>query len=100
MFTKNRRKFIKQLAVASGSLYFSSGLIGKVKASNNLTDYTYVTTYNNYYEFGTGKNHPVERSQNFKTDPWSITIDGEVEKITLSIDEYNKNVSCRKEYIV
>ncbi len=88
---KNRRKFIKQLALASGSLYFSSGLINAVKASNNLTDYTYVTTYNNYYEFGTGKNHPVERSQNFKNDPWSITIDGEVEKkITLSIDDITK----------
>ncbi len=88
---KNRRKFIKQLALASSSLYLSSGLISAVKASNKLTDYTYITTYNNYYEFGTGKNHPVERSQNFKTDPWSITIDGEVEKkITLSIDEITK----------
>ena len=88
---KNRRKFIKQLALASSSLYLSSGLISAVKASNKLTDYTYITTYNNYYEFGTGKNHPVERSQNFKTDPWSITIDGEVEKkIILLIDEITK----------
>ena len=56
-----------------------------------MTEYKYITTYNNYYEFGTGKNHPVERSQNFITDPWSITIDGEVnKKITLSMDDIKK----------
>ena len=51
-----------------------------------LTNYKYVTTYNNYYEFGTGKSHPFERSQKFKTKPWNVVIDGEVETpITLSI---------------
>ena len=53
-----------------------------------ITERRYVTTYNNYYEFGTRKSDPVEKSQNFKTSPWNLTIDGEVEKkITLTVDE-------------
>ena len=90
-FYKNRRKFIKQLGITSSAFYFAPALFGTANASNKLTEYKYITTYNNYYEFGTGKNHPVERSQNFITDPWSITIDGEVDKkITLSMDNIKK----------
>ena len=90
-FYKNRRKFIKQLGLASSAFYFAPTLFSTANASNKLTEYRYINTYNNYYEFGTGKNHPVERSQNFITDPWSITIDGEVEKkITLSMDDIKK----------
>ncbi len=38
-----------------------------------------VTTYNNFYEFGTKKSDPVDNSGNFKPQPWSVTIDGEAE---------------------
>ncbi|MGH8550977.1 MAG: protein-methionine-sulfoxide reductase catalytic subunit MsrP [Methylococcales bacterium] len=44
------------------------------------TDYEDVTRYNNFYEFGTGKTDPAENAQNFKTRPWSVAIEGEVEK--------------------
>ncbi len=90
-FYKNRRKFIKQLGLVSSAFYLAPTLFSTANASSKLTEYKYITTYNNYYEFGTGKSHPVERSQNFITDPWSITIDGEVEKkITLSMDDIKK----------
>ena len=93
---KNRRKFIKNFGLAAGSMFISQNFINLAKASTKysgkeITEYRFITTYNNYYEFGTGKNHPVERSQNFITDPWSITIDGEVDKkITLSMDDIKK----------
>jgi len=45
-----------------------------------LTDYGPITKYNNFYEFGTDKTDPSEYSQDFKTKPWSLTIDGAVEK--------------------
>ena len=45
-----------------------------------LTDYGPITKYNNFYEFGTGKTDPSEYSQDFKTKPWSLTVDGAVEK--------------------
>ncbi len=34
------------------------------------------THYNNYFEFGTGKSDPVNRSGDFQTDPWSVEISG------------------------
>ena len=39
-----------------------------------------VTTYNNYYEFGTGKEDPSRNAINFKPRPWSITVKGECDK--------------------
>ncbi len=35
-----------------------------------------VTTYNNFYEFGTDKSDPAQNARNFKTSPWTITVDG------------------------
>ena len=90
---KRRREFVKTIGLSTGSLVISQNLIGAaVAATDNakekITEHRYVTTYNNYYEFGTRKSDPVEKSQNFKTDPWNITIDGEVEnKITLDMQE-------------
>jgi methionine sulfoxide reductase catalytic subunit len=39
-----------------------------------------VTHYNNFYEFGTGKEDPAKNAQNFVTSPWSVTVEGEVKK--------------------
>ncbi len=45
-----------------------------------LTSWESVTTYNNFYEFGTGKEDPAENAHTLVTDPWSVTVEGEVEK--------------------
>ena len=39
-----------------------------------------VTHYNNFYEFGTGKEDPAENSKNFVVSPWSVSFEGEVKK--------------------
>jgi sulfoxide reductase catalytic subunit YedY len=39
-----------------------------------------VTSYNNYYEFGTGKSDPVEYAKTLKPSPWSVKVDGMVGK--------------------
>jgi methionine sulfoxide reductase catalytic subunit len=44
---------------------------------NTLED---ITTYNNFYEFGTGKEDPAYYGSSLTTDPWSIVIDGMVDK--------------------
>jgi methionine sulfoxide reductase catalytic subunit len=44
------------------------------------TPYEDVTTYNNFYEFGADKSDPARNSKNFKTRPWTVTIDGAVAK--------------------
>ncbi len=45
-----------------------------------LTPYADVTTYNNFYEFGTDKDSPARMARDFRTKPWSVKIDGEVAK--------------------
>ena len=87
----NRRSFIKSISIGASSIALSSLPFTSTAASdkkNNLTSYKDITTYNNYYEFGTSKGDPYKNSQNFKTDPWNISIEGEVEKpISLSMEE-------------
>jgi sulfoxide reductase catalytic subunit YedY len=39
-----------------------------------------VSTYNNYYEFGTDKSDPARNATKFVTTPWSVTVEGEVNK--------------------
>ena len=87
----NRRSFIKSISIGASSIALSS-LPFKSKAASdkksNITSYKDITTYNNYYEFGTSKSDPYKNSQNFKTNPWNISIEGEVEKpISLSMEE-------------
>ena len=89
---KKRRSFIKTLGLGLGSYAISTIPIMSKSGANTdlskLTSYEDVTTYNNYYEFGTSKSDPYIKSQSFKTRPWSIKIEGEVEQpIELSIEE-------------
>ncbi len=92
---RNRRKIIKMLSAAglagtigpfssSASARFSTKFKHRFKGpfsiDENPTAYEYVTSYNNFYEFGTGKSDPANQSQNFKTEPWSLAVEGEVEK--------------------
>ena len=45
-----------------------------------ITSYKDVTNYNNYYEFSTDKYQPAGLAKDFKTRPWTVTIDGLVKK--------------------
>ena len=86
-----RRKFIKSIGLGVGSLSLSSlPFLNNAYSQNKaeLTSYKDITTYNNYYEFGTGKSDPFKNSQEFVTKPWSVTIEGKVDNpITLSAEE-------------
>ena len=87
----NRRSFIKSIGVTAGSIAMSSlPFAGNAlsEEKNKYTSYKDITTYNNYYEFGTSKSDPYINSQNFKTKPWSISIEGEIENpINISLKE-------------
>ena len=39
-----------------------------------------ITSYNNYYEFGTGKEDPAAKAGSLKTSPWTVKVDGMVGK--------------------
>ncbi|GLS92645.1 protein-methionine-sulfoxide reductase catalytic subunit MsrP [Psychromonas marina] len=61
------------------------------QALTPLTPEKKILQYNNFYEFGTGKGDPFEFAQQFKVDPWSLTIDGMVDKpITLNYEDLLK----------
>ena len=45
-----------------------------------LTPYRDVTTYNNFYEFGTDKGDPAENAHTLRPRPWAVRIEGEVHK--------------------
>jgi len=44
------------------------------------TAYEHASTYNNFYEFGTDKSDPVARAKSLKTSPWTVSVEGLVNK--------------------
>jgi len=106
---ERRREFIKAtglLAAAAG--LGAAGLFGAARparagtklpnvrssafsTTEEKTPYKDLTTYNNYYEFGTDKDEPAENAHTLKTRPWSVAIEGEVKKTkTFDIEELLK----------
>jgi|TARA_B110000196_G_scaffold180672_1_gene154981 methionine sulfoxide reductase catalytic subunit len=101
----NRRKFMQQSGVAlaamglastAGALETHAGtpptfgpdwlnkqVLGAKETAfgkeEKLTPYRDVTSYNNFYEFGTGKDDPARNAGSLVTDPWSVTIGGACE---------------------
>ena len=89
---KKRRSFLKSIGYGLGSISLGSiSMINNSFANTNLnepTSYEDITTYNNYYEFGTGKSDPYRKSQEFITKPWTVRIEGEVETpVDLTMEE-------------
>jgi sulfoxide reductase catalytic subunit YedY len=91
---QQRRRFLREagaLAVAGvgATLLPAVGVAGQkfpnlrkspYSLDEKTTTYKDVTSYNNFYEFGSGKSDPSERAGNFRTFPWSVAIEGEVKK--------------------
>jgi len=96
----NRRKFLRGMGIVGATAFAGKGLLdlalpsqaafaaaqftGLVKSpfsttekQNTLND---VSHYNNFYEFGTEKSDPAKYAQNFKTTPWTVSVEGEVAK--------------------
>lgn len=64
-------------APAAAKLTYSPSRYSTSEAPNSFED---ITSYNNFYEFGTGKEDPARNAGSLTTDPWSIVIDGMVDK--------------------
>lgn len=90
---KRRRDFIKQAsgAVAALGLGLPAAASAKLKLgdyqkpedhplSKEVTDIRAVTSYNNFYELGTGKGDPKKNAHHLKSAPWSVAVEGECEK--------------------
>lgn len=77
----------RQLIASAGAAAFASPALAKIEAAKSpfsTTDtpntFEEITTYNNFYEFGTDKEDPSRNAAALTTDPWSIAIDGMVDK--------------------
>jgi methionine sulfoxide reductase catalytic subunit len=78
----SRRKLIAGMAAAA-----ASPALARIEAAaspystdaepNTLEE---ITRYNNFYEFGTGKEDPAAYAGALTTDPWSVVIDGLVDR--------------------
>ncbi len=44
------------------------------------SSYADITSYNNFYEFGTGKEDPARHAGTLKPRPWTVAVEGEVKK--------------------
>ncbi|NNK79718.1 MAG: mononuclear molybdenum enzyme YedY, partial [Litoreibacter sp.] len=93
----NRRAFL-----AGATALAAGGIGGAVQAAGFSTDeepnsWEEITTYNNFYEFGTGKDDPAKYADALTTSPWSIEIDGIVEKPgTYSFDDITKEMTIEE----
>ena len=106
----NRRNFLRGLGIAGAATVigerFSSVLshhgivhantkLSTVKSNyivnEKITPEDDVTHYNNFYEFGTDKGDPAKNAQNFRTSPWTVSVEGDVKTPRkFSLDEILK----------
>jgi sulfoxide reductase catalytic subunit YedY len=52
----------------------------KYTVDEKINSYQDVSTYNNFYEFGTDKSEPAQYAKNFKTEPWTVSVEGDCAK--------------------
>jgi sulfoxide reductase catalytic subunit YedY len=108
----NRRRFMKGAGVTMGSAAISGlsfaeahggalpiggpipgGAPGysKLGKKDELTHPTAITTYNNFYEFGTDKGDTSKHGHKLRPRPWQVTVDGLCAKPgTLDLDDFLK----------
>ncbi|MDX8346505.1 protein-methionine-sulfoxide reductase catalytic subunit MsrP [Cognatiyoonia sp. IB215446] len=71
----NRRQILAG-TVGLGAIGLAGSASANTLEPNTLEE---ITTYNNFYEFGTGKNDPAQNAHRLVTSPWSIKVDGLVD---------------------
>ncbi len=107
----NRRRFIQGASLGAAGLaagLLAPGLLGpagmawgatkldnvakgKFATDEPWTPLKDITSYNNFYEFGTDKGDPKRHSGSLKTRPWTVEVEGEVHKPrTFDIEELLK----------
>lgn len=111
---RDRRRFLKTSALAAAGTLLAPGfttakpmedlqpfgdIAGSVLSTDEpLTGYEEVTTYNNFYEFGTGKEDPARVApRRLEHRPWSITVSGEAENTgEFEIDDFLQGLTLEE----
>jgi sulfoxide reductase catalytic subunit YedY len=95
----SRREFLRAAGLLG--IVAAGGALGAAKVAHamtqdgqnkdELTPFEDVTTYNNFYEFGTDKGDPSENAKGFKTKPWTVKVEGLVSKpATYNLEDFIK----------
>lgn len=94
---KDRRRFMQGVlglgaaaAVTSVDAAINLGTIHKAAPiGEEITDFEDATSYNNFYELGTGKRDPKRHAAELKTEPWTIKISGECDNPgTMALEDF------------
>lgn len=77
----NRRQLLAGGAAMMGSGLIGSGAMAAGRYSTDAKPNTFedISSYNNFYEFGTGKEDPARYAHTLTTSPWSVKVDGLVD---------------------
>lgn len=77
----NRRSFIAAGVAAVATPAFGlSGRPSEFSTDEAPNSWEEITNYNNFYEFGSGKEDPARNAHALTVDPWSVEIDGMVDR--------------------
>jgi len=78
----NRRSFMAAASVAALNVAWPGArrALRRVRDDDKPNSYQDITHYNNYYEFGTGKEDPAENAGGLRTRPWKVDVTGEIAK--------------------
>ncbi|MEK7379865.1 MAG: molybdopterin-dependent oxidoreductase, partial [Gemmatimonadota bacterium] len=71
----DRRTWIRRLGLGVAAAAFPRALLA---AQGDPNSWEEVTGYNNFYEFGTGKDDPARNAGSLRTRPWTVKVEGEV----------------------
>ena len=66
----------RQIIAAAGASFVGMPALAQSLEPNTLSD---IRSYNNYYEFGTGKEDPAQNAHKLDTSNWTIKVDGLVD---------------------
>jgi len=86
----NRRQLVQAMGIGTMAALLPAGsALATGDDDNKPTPKENITTYNNFYEFGTDKGDPAEQAQSLVTSPWYITVDGACDKPgKLTLDDF------------
>lgn len=95
---QDRRRWLKRMGLAAAGVALPGAAAAQLLASDgdtaplgeisttawgdglSVNSWQDITTYNNFYEFGTGKSDPAERSGAFQPKPWTVRVGGRCAK--------------------
>ncbi len=94
------KAFMNRRQILAGGTALGLGAIagpGLALADLEPNSWDDITSYNNFYEFGTGKDDPAKHAGKMTTTPWSIEIDGMVDRPgTYDIEDILSGVSIEE----